>query len=186
MIIPAGMVGWWVVGLEAENGDHPWRHGDRPVTPIPRNSALRYLIISVSDVILDPSTNRTIASDLDVVMILLPRGAVRILFSSSIALALPTATVAFPAHLAPISIVSSVTTKSPPWPKTHRRLQARGAEEAQVDQAQGPVVLGHGQGGDPREPQPEGVAGADCALGHHVCGAEAGANCGQPKSGRRP
>ena len=27
MIIPAGMVGWWVVGLEAENGDHPWRPG---------------------------------------------------------------------------------------------------------------------------------------------------------------
>lgn len=47
-------------------------------------------------------------------MILLPRGLVRILFSSPIALALPTATVAFPAHLVPISVVSSVTTKSPP------------------------------------------------------------------------
>ena len=62
---------------------------------------------------LDQSTNRTIASDLDVVMILLSRGVAHILFST-LALNLPTATVAFPAHLAPFSIVSSVTSRSPP------------------------------------------------------------------------
>lgn len=71
------------------------------------------MCISRQSANLDQSTNRTIASDLDAVMILLSRGVAHILLST-LALNLPTATVAFPAHLAPFSIVSSVTSRSPP------------------------------------------------------------------------